>query len=61
MTKRLIRIPEVLNKTGMGRTMLYELIKRGEFPKQYYITERIVAWQESEVDQWIDDRIQQSA
>ncbi|MGC7979920.1 helix-turn-helix transcriptional regulator, partial [Salmonella enterica] len=31
--RRFIRLPEVINRTGYGKTWIYHLIKRGEFPE----------------------------
>ena len=41
---KLIRLPEVIRKTGFGRTWIYELIKAGRFPKQVKISERSIAF-----------------
>jgi len=54
---RLERLPDVLARTGLGRSTLYQLVSRGEFPRQLKLTERCVAWISHEVDQWIRDRI----
>ena len=39
---KLIRLPEVIRKTGFGRTWIYELIKAGRFPKQVKISEGLL-------------------
>lgn len=56
---RLIRLPEVLEKTGLSRSHAYELMRRKQFPAPYPIGERARAWSEKEVDQWITDRIEE--
>ncbi|HHV7361401.1 TPA: helix-turn-helix transcriptional regulator [Morganella morganii] len=56
----LIRLSEVLKRTGYGKQWIYKLIKRGEFPKQVKIGSRSVAFVESEVDAWIADKIAES-
>lgn len=35
---------------------IYNLEQRGEFPRRIALTSRNVAWQLSEVEQWIADR-----
>ena len=55
--QRLIRRKEVEAKTGLGASSLYAMMKKGEFPLCLSLSERRVAWIESEVDQWIADRI----
>lgn len=51
-TLKLIRLSEVIRKTGFGKTWIYKLIS-AEIPKQIKIGERAVAFIESEVDEWI--------
>lgn len=50
---KLIRLPEVIRRTGFGKTWIYTLIRAGKFPKQIKIGERAIAFIESEVDEWI--------
>lgn len=57
--QRLIRRKEVQTKTGLGASSIYAMMKNGEFPQCLNLSERRVAWIESEVDQWIAKRIAQ--
>ena len=54
---RLIRRKEVQAKTGLGASSIYAMMQQGIFPKAVNISERRVAWIESDVDQWISERI----
>ena len=54
---RLIRRKEVQSKTGLGASSIYAMMQQGTFPKAVSISERRVAWIESDVDQWISERI----
>ncbi len=54
--RRYIRRPEVLNKTGLSATSIYNMEKRGEFPQHFMLTPRCAAWDESEVDGWLESR-----
>ena len=66
--KRFIRLPEVLSRTGYGRTTIYRKMEEGTFPRSVKLGSppidpnvfdtRAVAWIEDEVDQWIDSRIE---
>ena len=58
MKEKLLRLPEVLRRTGFGRSHIYNLINRGEFPKQIQISSGAVAWLESEFETWMDKKIQ---
>ncbi len=57
---RILRLPDVLNKVGLKRSTLYDLIGEGDFPKQVQLGERTVGWLESEVEGWIEKRIKAS-
>ena len=54
---RLIRRKEVQDKTGLGASSIYAMMKQGDFPKPITLSERRVAWIESEIDNWITERI----
>ena len=67
--KRFIRLPEVLTRTGYGRTTIYRKMEDGSFPRSVKLGGpleapnafdcRAVAWIEDEVEQWIDSRIEE--
>lgn len=52
-----IRLDQVKARTGLSRSTLYAYIRDGRFPAPVTISERCVAWVESEIDGWISDRI----
>ncbi|EJG7683686.1 AlpA family transcriptional regulator, partial [Escherichia coli] len=54
MSPSLIRLSEVMRRTGYGRAWIYRLISQGRFPKPVKIGPRSVAFIESEVDEWIN-------
>jgi prophage regulatory protein len=54
---KLIRLPEVLEKTGLTRTRLYAAIDAGTFPRPVKITPRAIAWPIDEIDAWIAERM----
>jgi prophage regulatory protein len=53
----LLRLPAMLRRSGLSRSVALDLVKRGKFPKPVKISARCVAWIESEVESWIADRI----
>ena len=65
--KRFIRLPEVLTRTGYGRTTIYRKMEDGSFPRSVKLggppidpnvfDSRAIAWIEDEVEQWIESRI----
>ncbi|EBP4364576.1 AlpA family transcriptional regulator [Salmonella enterica] len=56
----LIRLPEVLKRTGFGKAWIYRLISEGRFPAPVKIGVRAIAFVESEVDEWIQSVIETS-
>lgn len=54
---RLIRLKEVLHKTGLSKATLYRLIQSGDFPASVSIANRAVAWEESLVDEWLIKKV----
>jgi prophage regulatory protein len=53
----LIRLPDVVRRTGLGRSQIYALAKVDKFPSPIKLSERCSAWIAAEVDAWIDQRI----
>lgn len=54
--KAIIRLSEVLRRTGFSRSTLYIRIAKGEFPHQVSLGARSVGWVEAEVEAWIAHR-----
>ncbi|MBD2826726.1 helix-turn-helix transcriptional regulator, partial [Xenorhabdus szentirmaii] len=44
-------------RTGYSKAWIYKLISDGEFPKQIKLGSRSIAFIESEIDNWIAQRI----
>ena len=53
---RLLRLPEVLHRTGLSRATLYRRIAAGEFPEGLSLGGNVTAWLERAVDYWITTR-----
>ena len=54
---RFIRLPEVLEKTGLKTTRIHELETAGKFPRRVKISDRASGWLEHEVNKWMEQRI----
>ncbi|MCL6334937.1 AlpA family phage regulatory protein [Pectobacterium versatile] len=52
----LINRKTLLKMIPLSARTIYNLELRGEFPRRIALTSRNVAWQLSEVEQWIADR-----
>ena len=58
---RLLRLPDVLNRVGLGRSAWYALVAAGLAPRPVRLGLRCVAWPEAEVGEWIAARIAERA
>lgn len=56
MTK-LLRMEAVLDRTGLSRSTLYDLIGKGAFSRPVKIVGNVNGWPEGEVADWIGARI----
>jgi prophage regulatory protein len=54
---KLLRFTAVRERTGLSRSTIWRLERRGEFPKHRRIAPNIVAWSEREVSRWIEERL----
>ena len=55
-TKAIWRLPEVLRQTGLSRSTIYEMVSRGDFPRQIKLSRRAVGWTVDEIVEWINAR-----
>jgi prophage regulatory protein len=58
MSTKLIRIKDVMERTGLARSTIYKYINLGKFPQPIKLGTRAVAWVENEVETWIIDSIE---
>ena len=56
----MLRLDQVREMTGLGKTKIYELQAAGDFPMRVKITARSVAWVEEDVQAWLALRIESS-
>ncbi len=59
-SERLLRLPEVVLRTGLSRSSIYARIATHQFPAPVSLGARAVGWPSSLVDTWIGERIAQS-
>ena len=55
---RLLRMPQVMDRTGLSRSTIYLRLEQGRFPKSIPLGGRAVGWLESELDAWIVEQVQ---
>ncbi|TAN71796.1 MAG: AlpA family phage regulatory protein [Gallionella sp.] len=54
--KTLINRKQLLKIVPLSERTILDMEKRGEFPRRFAITARLVAWDLREVEQWIEER-----
>lgn len=56
--RRTIRRYELRQIVPLAETTIYEMERRGEFPRRFNLTPRCVVWDLAEVEAWIEERKQ---
>lgn len=57
LKENFLRLSDVRARTGLSRSTIYAYVQDGRFPAPVKLSERCVAWIESEIDDWIAERI----
>lgn len=52
----ILRLKTVRVLTGLSRSTLWRLWRRGEFPQPLKLTARLIGWRAAEVQRWLDSR-----
>ena len=55
-TLRFLRLPEVIEKTGLSSVSIWRLEAAGEFPKKRRLAGRLIGYRSDEIDAWIESR-----
>jgi len=57
---QILKRSEVEKRYGLSRSTIYRLVERGEFPKPVRLTSHSVGWLESQLEEWLNNRIKAS-
>ena len=60
MPRKILRLPVVLDRTGLSRSTVYLRVTEGRFPRPVSLGTRAVGWIETEVEEWIARQIEVS-
>jgi prophage regulatory protein len=55
-SRRVLRLPDVIAKSGLGRDSVYRGGHEGWFPKPIKLSERASGWFEDEIDAFLEKR-----
>ncbi len=53
---KILRIHEVINRTGLSRTTIWRLESKGMFPQKIKLSVNSVGWFEKEIHEWLQSR-----
>ncbi|WP_339677944.1 AlpA family transcriptional regulator [uncultured Zhongshania sp.] len=55
--RKILRMPQVIDRVGLSKSSIYELIAKGRFPVQIKLSARSCGWLESDIDVWIAQKL----
>lgn len=58
ISTKIVRLPAVVQQTGLSRSSIYALIKAGSFPAPISLGTRAIGWLADEVDKWVQGRVE---
>ena len=60
MSHKILRLPTVKELTGLSRSTIYLRISKNEFPSPISLGGRAVGWVESDINNWLAEKIEAS-
>jgi len=54
---KLLRLPTICEICGLSKSTIYKLVAAGSFPAPVQIGVRAVAWDSTQIDLWIEQRL----
>jgi prophage regulatory protein len=55
---RILRLKDVIEKTGLARSTIYKYVDLNTFPKPISLGGRSVGWIDSEVHAWVAEKVE---
>jgi len=59
MKNRIYRLSDVMQRTGVSRSTIYNWIDTGTFPAPKRLGQRILVWSEADVESWLEFQLSQ--
>ncbi len=56
---RFLRLKEVIAVTALSRSSIYKFMNEQRFPQSLSLGDRAVAWVETEIEEWMEEKLQQ--
>lgn len=55
--QQLLRMKDLVTKTAMSQSKLYDLIAKGSFPKPKRLSHKVAVWPREVVDKWMEEAL----
>lgn len=56
---RFVKLRDVVDRLGIARSTLYDMIASGEFPEPIVLRNRLHCWLESDIEEYMSQKIAQ--
>ena len=60
-TQRIVRLPEVMDRTGLSRSSIYNFLLAGSFPSRIKLGARSIGFLEADINDWISSKIAEAS
>ena len=60
-TQRIVRLPEVMDRTGLSRSSIYNFLSAGSFPSRIKLGARSIGFLEADINDWISSKIAEAS
>ena len=60
-TQRIVRLPEVMLRTGLSRSSIYNFLLAGNFPSRIKLGARSIGFLEADINDWISGKIAEAS
>jgi len=60
MTHTILRLPAVIERTGLSRSTVYLMMSKGRFPSSISLGDRAVGWLETDINEWLERKVEAS-
>ena len=54
MSHKIMRLPDVIDMTGLSRSTIYLRMSKGTFPGSISLGQRAVGWLKADIEEWLD-------
>ena len=55
-SRRILRLKQVMEKVGLGRSSIYLMMKENRFPQSIKLGLGSCGWSEAELDEWLNEK-----